>query len=1044
MWTFELATHGLEGYVFELVSKHLGAFIHLSREQLNVSAWEGEIVFESVRVRPEALLALALPLRLISGHIARLRVRIPWHALRSEPIQLRIEGLVLRVCAEGDSVTKHQPAPGSCHVPEPSPPPHADSTATGNEAPSSAPKKDASRSAGGGGSAGSMGYFERISAAVLHNIAVQVQDCQVHYEATPPGGAGFVACFRVRVLRVLSTDEDWRASFVTAIHGPVRRRITLLGLSITYHQMRLKTSSAHPQQAAEAQLPRQPQPEPRLHSDSPQLSKQPEPQPTPRQDASGKAAPQPAAPQATPPCAGARAAKSERSSSRGTRDSSEGGAAPQAARWLPASPDSVAVEANQSAKWTVDGGAAAAVAAAASAGGVSTSATAPTSAAESSVETEVMLTACDTTVLVLTACAEPPSTLSAKTEVWVWLPALQLKLDETRWQDVFSAFRSTLPGISAHRSSKFDRRVWESNDEHGWWKAELEICGTMPGKNIRCAASAKGSESGKDHAAVPRQAGGRTPTLKAPQFARRPSASDKAPAEPQPLPKEARTNVDGVAADAAVSARPAVAIAVDAVRAVRKSSAPQSTAQRPDGGGECTGDATFFVVGRPGEDQSPCGGEHAGSSDSRDRAAPSSEGTFADFGAGVAGVSEGAADSGGRRDGSGGGVGVCVHVTLEQKRDPGSLPAKLAREAAKLSALSQHISNAPDVAAHYYDRAVMLLSMGYHSEASRDAESCLRLDPSFARARFAKGRALYFLSEFEAAFEQYEAGLKLEPHPKIAAWLATEREKSEYASSSQLGPVALSKLISETIQANDINRLILLLSRCPAPVLDAGLLPRQPPLHVAAAHGQVDCLALLLQRGASIDVLDKEGRTALMVAIESGHSACACELISRGSDVAAVCANGQPLLHKAALCGMGACVSLIVQGACVSGEPVVAMNLIASASTSCIALADFLDKVDAYGCTPAVLAARRAYARPPNLSGLLQCISFCIHHGASTQAASKADGRTVLFYAAAIGATDLITQLLVLRKANPNQRCCCLPGKGHADCYALLLRQLIR
>ena len=75
---FQLATAGLEGYVYELVSKHLGvsaahleadpstrpftgfrlprrdtcssralqAFIHLSREQLNVSAWEGEIVFE--------------------------------------------------------------------------------------------------------------------------------------------------------------------------------------------------------------------------------------------------------------------------------------------------------------------------------------------------------------------------------------------------------------------------------------------------------------------------------------------------------------------------------------------------------------------------------------------------------------------------------------------------------------------------------------------------------------------------------------------------------------------------------------------------------------------------------------------------------------------------------------------------------------------------------------------------------------------------------------------------------------------------------------
>ena len=42
--------------------------------------------------------------------------------------------------------------------------------------------------------------------------------------------------------------------------------------------------------------------------------------------------------------------------------------------------------------------------------------------------------------------------------------------------------------------------------------------------------------------------------------------------------------------------------------------------------------------------------------------------------------------------------------------------------------------------------------MGLHSEAARDAEACLRLDPTFAKARFAKGRALYFLSEFDAAF----------------------------------------------------------------------------------------------------------------------------------------------------------------------------------------------------------------------------------------------------------------------------------------------------
>mmetsp|Transcript_72681 Transcript_72681/g.199351 ORF Transcript_72681/g.199351 Transcript_72681/m.199351 type:complete len:83 (-) Transcript_72681:44-292(-) len=71
--------------------------------------------------------------------------------------------------------------------------------------------------------------------------------------------------------------------------------------------------------------------------------------------------------------------------------------------------------------------------------------------------------------------------------------------------------------------------------------------------------------------------------------------------------------------------------------------------------------------------------------------------------------------------------------------------------------------------------------MGLHSEAARDAESCLRLQPTYAKARFAKGRALYFLGEFEAAFAQYDAGLQLEPHPKIGAWLDAERRKPECA-----------------------------------------------------------------------------------------------------------------------------------------------------------------------------------------------------------------------------------------------------------------------
>lgn len=45
-------------------------------------------------------------------------------------------------------------------------------------------------------------------------------------------------------------------------------------------------------------------------------------------------------------------------------------------------------------------------------------------------------------------------------------------------------------------------------------------------------------------------------------------------------------------------------------------------------------------------------------------------------------------------------------------------------------------------------------------------------------------------------------------------------------------------------------------------------------LHKAAAKGNLECIRLLVQRGANVNVLDKQGRTPLFVAWESGHYDC--------------------------------------------------------------------------------------------------------------------------------------------------------------------------
>ena len=95
---FKVLTTGLESYVFELLSKHLSNFVHLSREQLNVSGWAGEGVLEHVSVRPdgwnsamEKLPMLPKGIRIRSGHAQRIRA-VP-DTLRSQPMLIIVEKL---------------------------------------------------------------------------------------------------------------------------------------------------------------------------------------------------------------------------------------------------------------------------------------------------------------------------------------------------------------------------------------------------------------------------------------------------------------------------------------------------------------------------------------------------------------------------------------------------------------------------------------------------------------------------------------------------------------------------------------------------------------------------------------------------------------------------------------------------------------------------------------------------------------------------------------------------------------------------------------
>ncbi|XP_030044282.1 intermembrane lipid transfer protein VPS13C [Microcaecilia unicolor] len=88
----------LESVVADLLNRFLGDYVeNLDRSQLKLGIWGGNVALENLQIKENALSELDVPVRVKTGQVDKLTLKIPWKNLYGEAVVATLEGLYILV-----------------------------------------------------------------------------------------------------------------------------------------------------------------------------------------------------------------------------------------------------------------------------------------------------------------------------------------------------------------------------------------------------------------------------------------------------------------------------------------------------------------------------------------------------------------------------------------------------------------------------------------------------------------------------------------------------------------------------------------------------------------------------------------------------------------------------------------------------------------------------------------------------------------------------------------------------------------------------------
>ena len=226
----------------------LGDYVHgLDADALRISVWRGDVVLRNLRLRPEALRGLGLPVSVQAGLLGELRMKVPWTALGKEPVVVGIDRVFCLVRGDSGGELLEDEAAGEAAARDAR---RARLAAAEKALLLRLDERLRSQDKAGGGKGGKEGgggiAGSKYVQTILGNVQLKITNIHLRFEE-PERGSPFACGLTLAELSAVSVDEDGEEAFVSS--GALERlrksaRLSCLGLYFDPNACMLAPSEA--------------------------------------------------------------------------------------------------------------------------------------------------------------------------------------------------------------------------------------------------------------------------------------------------------------------------------------------------------------------------------------------------------------------------------------------------------------------------------------------------------------------------------------------------------------------------------------------------------------------------------------------------------------------------------------------------------------------------------------------------------------------------------------------------------------------------------